>query len=63
VRQGVPEDSESASGEPPVPFKCIEEREFSLDCVTHIFLAQSPEYTPVEANELLPIIREYFYSA
>jgi len=27
-----------------------------------MFLARSPGYRPVEANELLPIIREYFYS-
>lgn len=62
VRHGVVEDGEPVSSEPPVPFKCIEEREFSLDGVTHMFLAQSPEHTPVEADELLPIIREYFYN-
>lgn len=62
VRHDVPEDGESASSEPPVPFKCIEERECSLAGVTHMFLAQSPEHTPVEADELLPIIREYFYA-
>jgi hypothetical protein len=42
VRHGVFEDGESASSEPPVPFKCIEEREWSLVGVTHMFLAQSP---------------------
>jgi hypothetical protein len=62
VRHGVVEDGEPVSSEPPVPFKWKEEREFSLDGITHIFLAQSPEHTPVEADELLPIIREYFYS-
>lgn len=62
VRHGVVEDGEPVSSEPPVPFKCIEERECSLATVTHVFLAQSPEHTPVEANKLLPIIREYFYS-
>lgn len=63
VRHGVPEDGESASSEPLVPFKCTEKRGFSLDGVTHMFLAQSPEYAPVEADALLPIIREYFYIA
>ena len=62
MRDGVVEDGEPVSCEPPVPFKCIEEREFSLAGITHMFLAQSPEYTPVEADELLPVIREYFYS-
>jgi hypothetical protein len=55
------EDGEPVSSEPLVPFEWKEEREFSLDGVTHMFLAQSPEHTPVEADELLPIIREYFY--
>jgi hypothetical protein len=46
--------------EPPVPFKCVEAPEFSFAGVTHMFLAQSPKYTPVEADEILPVIREYF---
>jgi hypothetical protein len=62
VRHGVLEDGEPASSESPVPFKCIEERKCNLAGVTHMFLAQSPHHTPVEADELLPIIREYFYS-
>jgi hypothetical protein len=47
--------------EPPVPFNCVEDRKFSLPGITHVFLADSPKYTPVEANELLPVIREYFF--
>jgi hypothetical protein len=47
--------------EQPVPFNCVEERKFSFDCVTHMFLAHSPEYTPIEADKLLPVIREYFH--
>jgi hypothetical protein len=47
--------------EPPVPFKCVVAEEFNSDSFTHVFVAHSPEYTPVEADRLLPIIREYFY--
>lgn len=54
---------ELAHTEPPVPFTWLEDREFNASAVTHLFLAYSPEYTPVEADELLPIIREYFYRA
>jgi hypothetical protein len=46
--------------EPPVPFNWVEDREFSHAGLTHIFLAHSPEYTPVEADNLVPIIGEYF---
>jgi hypothetical protein len=62
VRHGVLEYGQPMTNEPPVPFKWIEGREFTLAGVTHMFLARSPEYTPAEADELLPIIREYFYS-
>jgi hypothetical protein len=55
------EDDHPVHSEPPVPFTWVEDREFSLAGVTHMFLADSPEYTPVEADELLPVIREYFY--
>jgi len=47
--------------EPPVPLKWIEEREFATSSITHMFLAHSPEYTPTEADELLPCVGEYFY--
>jgi hypothetical protein len=62
VRDGLLKDGEPVSSEPLVPFEWKEEREFSLDGVTHMFLAQSPEHTPIEADELLPIVRKYFYS-
>jgi hypothetical protein len=39
----------------------MEHHEFSVAGVTHMFLARSPEYTPVEADKLLPAIREYFH--
>jgi hypothetical protein len=54
------EDDDPVPTEPPVPFNWVTDREFSLAGVTHMFLAHSPEYTPVEADELLPVIREYF---
>jgi hypothetical protein len=54
-------DDRPVHSEPPVPFKWIEDREFSLGGATHMFLAHSPEYTPVEADELLPVIRECFH--
>ena len=49
--------------EPPLLFNWVEDREFSIAGVTHMFLADSPEYTPAKADELLPIIREYFCRA
>jgi hypothetical protein len=49
-------DGSPVHSEPPVPFMWVEDREFSVARVTHIFLAHSPEYTPLEADELLPII-------
>jgi hypothetical protein len=54
-------DDQPLHTEPPVPFSWVEDRKFSLTDVTHMFLAHSPEYTPVEADELLPFIREYFH--
>ena len=60
-RRGSPE--ELVYTEPPLPFKWVEDREFSIAGVTHMFLAHSPEYTPAKADELLPIIREYLYRA
>ncbi|MGD0775158.1 MAG: UPF0489 family protein [Candidatus Solibacter sp.] len=54
-------DDQPVHTEPPVPFNCVEDRKFSLPGITHVFLADSPKYTPVEANELLPVIREYFF--
>jgi hypothetical protein len=55
------EDDHPVHTEWPVPFDWVEDRKFSLAGITHVFLAHSPEYTPVEADELLPVIREYFY--
>jgi hypothetical protein len=48
------------SDEPPVEFKLVEANAFSLNGFTHMFLARSPAYTTSAADELLPIIREYF---
>jgi hypothetical protein len=47
--------------EPPAPFNWVEASEFNVAGVTHMFLAHSPEHTPVEADKLLPVIKEYFY--
>jgi hypothetical protein len=54
-------DDHPVHTEPPVPFNCVEGRRFSFAGITHVFLAGSPEYTPVESDELLPVVREYFY--
>jgi hypothetical protein len=48
------------SVEPAIPFDLISERDFQFSGFTHMILAQSPQYTPESADQLLPIIREYF---
>jgi hypothetical protein len=45
--------------EPLVPFNCIAASEFRFCGFTHVVVAQSPRYTPLAADELLEIIREY----
>jgi UPF0489 domain len=50
------------SVEPAIPFDLIPERDFQFSGFTHMILAQSPQFTPVSADELLPVIREYFTS-
>jgi hypothetical protein len=45
--------------EPPVPLQLKASSDFCFSGFTHVFLAHSPEHTPVEADELLPVIREY----
>lgn len=46
--------------EPPVPFAFTPVRDFGFTGFTHMVLAQSPRYSPPAADNLLPIIREYF---
>ena len=48
------------STEPPVEFRTVEDYLFSETEFTHMFLAQSPQYVPKEADALLDVIREYF---
>ncbi|HEV2198783.1 MAG TPA: UPF0489 family protein [Bryobacteraceae bacterium] len=60
-RPGSQDDNPPVHTEAPVPFKLVEQRKFSFSGVTHMFLAHSPPYTPVEADKLLPVVREYFH--
>lgn len=46
--------------EPPVPFHLKADVNFKVSGVTHVVVAQSPKFTPISADRLLPIIREYF---
>lgn len=48
--------------EPIVPFELTEEAEFDFSGFTHMVVARSPRYTPLSADDLLPRIREYFFS-
>ena len=52
--------SSPVSVEPAIPFDLISEREFEFSGFTHMILAQSPQFTPASADQLLPVIREYF---
>jgi UPF0489 domain len=49
------------SVEPSVPIEFIPANSFSSRGFTHIILAHSEEYCPEGADELIPVIREYFY--
>ncbi len=46
--------------EPPIRFDMSVEDHFEFSRFTHMVVAQSPQYTPVSADHLLPVIREYF---
>ena len=46
--------------EPAVQFEYIQSDRFRFDGFTHMTVAQSPQYTPASADELLPIFRCYF---
>jgi hypothetical protein len=46
--------------EPPVRFDLSVEDDFEFSTFTHMVVAQSPQHTPVSADHLLPVIREYF---
>jgi hypothetical protein len=49
--------------EPVVPFAYTPADRFRFEGFTHMTVAQSPQYTPASADELLPIFREYFAEA
>jgi hypothetical protein len=44
----------------PVPFNLMTSGKFERDGFTHMVLAHSRPYTPLAADRLLPVIREYF---
>lgn len=46
--------------EPSVPFQLIPGNDFRCEGVTHLFLARSHGYCPRDADDALPVIREYF---
>jgi|HubBroStandDraft_1064217.scaffolds.fasta_scaffold102749_1 hypothetical protein len=48
------------SVEPVVPFNYVPSYQFRFEGFTHMVVAQSPQYTPASADELLPIFRDYF---
>ena len=56
-------DSTPIHTEPSIPFEVQPYTEFEFSGFTHVLVAQSPQYTPVRADQLLPIIREYFEPA
>jgi len=49
--------------EPEVPFDCIPVPSFKFNEFTHMVVAQSPNFTPPVADNLLPIIRKYFIAS
>ena len=46
--------------EPPVEFDLAAGSSFEFSGFTHLVVAQSPQFTPVAADALLDVIREYF---
>jgi hypothetical protein len=55
-------ETDPIHAEPIVPFELTEETKFDFSGFTHMVVARSPQYTPLSADDLLPTIREYFYS-
>lgn len=49
--------------EPEVPFTWTPANKFSHEGFTHMILAHSEKYCPLEADDLIPVITEYFYDA
>lgn len=49
--------------EPEVPITLASANSFSHNGFTHMILAHSEKYCPPEADNLIPVIREYFYDA
>jgi hypothetical protein len=49
--------------EPEVPFTWRPANRFSHKGFTHMILAHSQKYCPLEADDLIPVIAEYFYNA
>jgi hypothetical protein len=49
--------------EPEVPFFLTPANRFLHNGFTHMILAHSEKYCPPEADNLIPVIREYFYDA
>lgn len=49
--------------EPEVPFRWTPANKFSHKGFTHMILAHSEKYCPLEADDLIPVITEYFYDA
>ncbi len=58
-----PRDPEPLEHHPQIPFEAIPACKFTGGEFTHMIVAQSPAYTPEEADHLLPIIEEYFVTA
>jgi UPF0489 domain len=60
---GLSPNEPEISVEPVVPFSCVQAAEFTTIGFTHMVVAQSRPYTPKSADQLLPVIREYFKAA
>ncbi len=59
---GLPFDS-VISFEPTVPFDFTPLPSFQFDGFTHMVVAQSPNFAPPSADNLLPIIRQFFLAS
>jgi hypothetical protein len=51
---------QALSVEPSVPFSFVRAAGFTMMGFTHMVVAQSPRFTPKSADQLLPVIQEYF---
>ena len=49
--------------EPEIPFRVVKQSDFSCSGFTHMVVAQSPQYTPQSADNLLALIERYFRRA